>query len=417
MQLTKSNNNIFIIFAIFWSGCGRRHLHEGKCSMTKLFFLCIFLIFCYSQAHAATHTMTACTSAAWDTAYNAAVAGDTIAFPAGSCSVSMAKDIGKQNLVIQGQGTSSTTITGGFTCTSPKCNGLRVTGIKFITGPALELSGSADASGIRFDHDYFYNGSYFFNFYPNITNTVIDHSTFDTITGSGNYVWGTIPRSSPGFPYPLGSASGGAGVYYEDNTWINMTSAAHLTCQSRGGSRIVVRYNTFNLYAWDPFDAHDNYEGASESGSATWEYYNNVITYSGTGKRIFHMRGGQGVIWNNYVAGDQSGGISFNSYDLCENSCAKGSAGQCSWIIQYAYAWNNKHNCGSLASCDPHNIASCCGSGTTWGPGADCSGGGSSQQLVLGVDYFDTAMPGYSPYTYPHPLTNSEASSPVTQQI
>jgi hypothetical protein len=350
--------------------------------------------------------MSACSSAAFDTAYAAASSGDTIAFPAGSCSVSMTKTIAKQNLTIMGSGTSNTIVTGGFSGTTPNVNGLRITNMRINSGPTLDIGGSSTASGIRVDHCYLYNQNYFFSFGPNVTNCVIDHNTFDTSSGSGIYVWGTVPRSSPGFPYALGMASGGAGLYVEDNVWINVSSASHLTCQSRGGSRFVFRYNHVTVYAWDPFDAHDNYEGSSESGSATWEYYNNIIQ-ADHGIRMFHMRGGQGVIYNNYVNGTGSD-IDINSYALCYSECVKGTPGYCSWVPQSIYIWGNKQNCGSLASCDPNNSALCCTGGSTWSGAATCSGGGGNQQLVQGVDYFNYAMPGYIPYTYPHPLTNSE---------
>ena len=78
--------------------------------------LMLLIVFLPSLAFADIHTMSACSSAAWDTAYAAASAGDTIAFPDGTCAVTMTKSIAKQNLTILGKGTSSgTTITGGFT--------------------------------------------------------------------------------------------------------------------------------------------------------------------------------------------------------------------------------------------------------------------------------------------------------------
>jgi hypothetical protein len=368
--------------------------------MRKAIFAIVSLFLLTSSAHAATRTMSACTSAAWDTAYAAATTGDTVAFPDGTCALTMAKTIGK-SITVLGKGTTNgTTMTGGFTITS---NNVRITAMRLVGQPSVTVNAS---SGIRIDHNYFYNAGYFLEFLPNMTNSVVDNNTFDTITASGIYIWGQVPRSSPGFPYALGAASGGAGIYFEDNNFINLNNAGHVIIQSRGGSRIVVRYNKFNLYLWDPFDAHDNYEYTPESGSATFEYYNNVLNYTGTDKRIFHMRGGQGVIYNNYVTGSQNPGIQWDSYILCSNTCTKGSVGICSWQVQKAYTWGNKQGFSSLASCDPHNMAAC-GSGSTWDSVATCSGGaGSNQQLVENVDYFNSAMPGYTPYTYPHPLRN-----------
>jgi len=369
-----------------------------------LIALIVFGILIPSISSAATRTMTACTSAAWDTAYNAASAGDTIAFPSGSCSVSLSKTIAKQNLTIQGQGAGTTIVTGGFTISGSSANGLRITGIEFRTGPALNWTGSpsSNLNGLRIDNCKFQNMEYATNFYGAVpTNVVIDNNVFDSITGEGNYVFGNC-SATDAFPYTLGTNEG---VYFEDNVVQNSTNMRHFIA-SRCGSRYIIRYNFFNnLYQWDPFDAHDNYEGQNEAGSISWEFYNNVLQYTGTGKRIFHLRGGQGVLWNNYVSGNQAGGIDLNSYMLCENVCTKGAT-NCRWYPHYVYAWNNKHNCSSLASCDPNNITACCTSGSTWNATASCSGGGSNQQLVEGVDYFNYAMSGYTPYTYPHPLRN-----------
>lgn len=355
-----------------------------------------------------THIMSACSSSAWDAAYSAASSGDTIAFPAETCSLSMTKSIAKTNLTIVGSGAGKTTVTGGFNASGSSANGLRITNIQFNSGPAFSWNGSPSAvlQDVRIDHCKFYNGAYFTYFYgATPINVVIDHNIYDSITGEGNYVFGN-PNEKAVFPYALGTS---AGVYYEDNTIVNSNNMAHFIA-SRMGSRYVVRYNFFNLYAWDPFDAHDNYEGQNQAGSSTWEFYNNVLQYTGTGKRIFHLRGGQGVIWNNYVTGSQSNGIDLNSYMICQNVCDKEDT-SCVWHINNVYAWNNKQGCSSLSLCDQHNITSCCTGGSTWNAVATCSGGGSDQQLLQGVDYFNSAMSGYRPYTYPHPLTTSSIAA------
>jgi hypothetical protein len=370
--------------------------------MKKAMFIIISLFLLTAETQAATRTMSACSSSAWDTAYSAAVSGDTIAFPAGSCSVSMTKAIAKTNLTIQGAGAGTTIVTGGFTVSGASANGLRITGIEFRTGPAFDWKGSPSAKlqNVRIDHCTFSNGAYFTSFYgATPTNVVVDHNIYQNITGEGNYVFGN-PTSTESFPFVLGTSEG---VYYEDNTVTDNSGTMSHFIASRMGSRYIVRYNKFNIYAWDPFDAHDNYEGQNQRGSFTWEFYNNVITYSGTGKRIFHLRGGQGVVYNNYTNNNQSTGIDLNSYMMCQGICTHDQV-SCKDHINHAYFWNNKQSCGSLASCDVHNIAACCGGGSTWNAVASCSGGGSSQGLILNTDYFLSAQPGYTAFTYPHPL-------------
>lgn len=368
--------------------------------MKKSIFILLMLFFLSQSAYAATRIMQSCSQAAFNTAYSAAVSGDTIEFPSGSCSINWSgtTSIAKTNILIKGSGAGNTILTGAvFSASGASANGLRVTGVEFRKGPAFEWNGTkaTKLQNVRFDHCKFYNGAYFFSFYGAIPfNVVIDSNTFDTITGEGNYVFGES-RSTDNFPFTLGT---GDGVYFEDNV-INATSAMGHFIASRAGSRYIIRYNTFNnLVSWDPFDAHDNYEDTSDRGSFTWEIYENKINYpSGTGKRIIHMRGGQGVIFNNYTNLNQSSmGIFLTSYRICAGA-SHDQAGIDH--INHSYIWGNKMSCGS-------DITNCSG-GVTWPPVNACYGK-SSVPLIINTDYWTSAMPGYTPYTYPHPLRNED---------
>jgi hypothetical protein len=394
-------------------------LRQG--SIVKKLLFCAFLIFCYSQAQAATRAMTACTQAAFTTAYNAALSGDLIAFPAGSCTITWSgtTNIAKTNLTIQGQGVGVTILNNGmFSVTGSSGNGLRITGIDF-RGPggsngfvfqAIPNAGQV-VQNIRLDHNRFYNYGVVTQWgYSESTSTtvpnncVVDHNQFDRPTYSTNYVWGPCTDTT-NFPFTLGTAYG---VYFEDNEIIDPSGAMVHFITSRCASRYVIRHNNFSsLLAWDPIDMHDSYEGGGRSnakrGSWTAEIYGNKFTYTGTGKRIINFRGGQAVIYNNYYNNSQtSGGINLQSYNIEEGICTHGqiiaSDGRYCDAVNRTYIWGNKYNCGT----DMTNCAS----------GTSVTSINTDGNIILNTDYWMSQMSGYTPLQYPHPLTTTVSSQP-----
>lgn len=370
------------------------------------------------SAYSATQTMSACTTDAWDTAYAAASNGDIIAFPAGECSVTMTKAIAKTGLIIQGAGTTNTTVTGGFTVSGSAANGLKITGIKFLTGPAFTLTYNAHQvpENIRITGNLFstmdtatFWGTAESSVGAVPVSCVVDNNTYDSMTGGGtaNYVYGDCD-STTGFPFTLGTSSG---VYFEDNTVTNAANMGHFVA-SRCASRYVVRYNSFgDLASWDVIDAHDSYEGGGREnglrGSWTFEVYNNKFAYGSADKRVINLRGGQGVVFNNFFSQAQAWNpIKLTSYNICNEICAHDDA-LCStggWNdhINATYVWGNKANCGAdLTNCAAGSATSAsngCLSGDPLYPSAP---------LVENTDYTLSAMPGYTAYAYPHPLRNA----------
>jgi hypothetical protein len=372
---------------------------------------------CGTEGSAATHTMQACSQAAFEAAYASASPGDTIAFPPGRCEItwSGSTKFAKTNLVIQGQGASDTILSGvHWTISGSGANGLRITGIKFL-GPTsgvlfdAQLSGGNRPEGIRIDHNEF-EDVYTVTQWGAAEKTggvipyncVVDNNVF--IGGSHsytqNYVWGDCD-STEEFPFSLGTADG---VYFEDNVVNDPSGDMEHFIASRCGSRYVIRHNRFNLLAWNPLDAHDSNEGSGRAngirGSWTTEIYENEFVYSGTNKQIIHLRGGQHVIWNNRVNINKSdGGIKLTSYSIANGDCSYQecttgdkicSDGRWCDLINHTYVWGNRYNCGSdMTSCS---------SGSTVTAVDDNSG-----TVVQGADYFLSQASGYSPLTYPHP--------------
>jgi len=348
-------------------------------------------------------------------AISTASSGDTILIPAGSCTGAnrwtSPITISKQNLTIEGAGSSLTTIQANntsysssdapiFSTSGSSANGLRVTGIHFLYGTkTFNFTGTGGTSitrDFRIDHCKF-TGNYMALFtYSGAARGVVDNCEF--IDSYGAVIFGDNSASAK-FPMTLGDENA---VFFEDNTITDNGGTPHFIA-SRLGSRYVIRHNDFHWFSYDPIDAHDDYEGPTSRGSFTWEVYNNKFyTNTNTPDRLIHMRGGQGVIWGNYVQYNAAFFIYLTSYMICWGQCSYGES-SCNDMINHTYVWGNKRNCGS-------NMESC-PSGTAWVTTDDCWET-ERDPLVVGRDYYNTQMPGYTPYTYPHPLRNSAVSTP-----
>jgi hypothetical protein len=225
---------------------------------------------------------------------------------------------------------------------------------------------------------------------------------------------------------PLGLGTDNA-VYIEDNVFTADNPAAinMMDCQHAG--EYVLRFNTINNVYPEAHTAR-----AYARACRKWEIYNN--TFTGTAStHIFLIRGGTGVFFNNTYTGifgnpGNTAGVidnvrsvfsdGVNSFGLCNgtqpwdgNQNAQGPGWPCLDQIgrgqdatgpfnsspppytpqpqtsDPAYFWNNKIN-GSDLTIFVNDAA-------------------SAMVLHQGRDYFlspSTAKPGYTPYTYPHPL-------------
>jgi hypothetical protein len=350
-------------------------------------------------------------------AYNLCNNGDTLTIPAGTSSWTSALTVAKTNLIIQGAGSSSTILTGGsggngalFNMTAESANGIRITGINFQScgldsgGITFSKTGSPYCTGtknLRVDNCLFSNyDNPAIQFFGDVSG-VVDHCTWNggPTSSSCVHVFGsddpTAPNGLSGPPFTLGTSSA---IYIEDST-INYTTHMQHFIASRLGSRYVIRYCTFNWLTntdWDAIDAHDQYEGPTDRGSFTWEVYNNLFI-NGTGggtDRVFHLRGGQGAVFGNRIQKNSAWAITIRSYMISDGGQSYPQPDQ----INHAYFWDNKRNCASDGS-----------GGSTFTVNSDTA------ELTQGVDYWDSAMPGYVAYTYPHPLQGGSSPSYLTK--
>ena len=259
----------------------------------------------------------------------------------------------------------------------------------------------------------------------------------------------------------LGSANA---VYVEDNTFERTTVAGEDAVDLYSGARAVIRYNTFT-------ESHAGFHGTDSGGyrsPVSVEVYNNTYNNSTGTAGAGRMRGGTGVWFNNTWATTGVGvwqGISLLNYRACApntftwNACdgadlelgsatlVSNASRTCSTTggfrfdattnellgaesgtytkyfdnggaaesgshgypcrdqvgrapgqaLEPIYAWNNTGGV-TLAAND------------AWS--SDCGGFGIANYILENRDFYNngvTPKPGYTAYTYPHPLQDAGA--------
>lgn len=263
-----------------------------------------------------------------------------------------------------------------------------------ITGMTIVGSSSGNSSGIKLGNeaqpciDFRVDNIILKNFSGiglNIRGNargVIDHNEFHNIGTYGVFV-AADGDASWARPLDLGTADA---VFAEDN-YFGISRWHHIA--STYGSRYVFRYNIIednlsgNKIGAHAIDAHGAYDPNRSwpRGSRSYEIYNNTLIVNRF--RAIHIRGGDGVIFNNTLEG-----IADRSIAL-KNEEAVGGEGDCGNYpckdqIRELYIWNNTTNGKKTDIYNQHpNI------------------------IKEGRDYFLHEKPGYKPYLYPHPLVNN----------
>lgn len=324
--------------------------------MKKLFGAFIFLllpILSHGQCTGSSPTWTSTPDqASLSACVSKAVAGDTINVSAGTATWSTAGIATSKAISIVGAGPGSTVINDAIpTSASPSSmfqftptvvgSLTRVSGMTLQpasgttnVSPAISVQGRCTLTGcpnLRIDHITFSgwasvskNGnSYGINAFGDVFG-VIDHNTIngnpDGTSGSGGYLQfaeinhasfqgvGAYGDNSWAQPENYGSANF---LYFENNTFNaagcceNEGSAAG---GSRGGGRIVARFNTFNLdtynfaLGWHGTETN----GRFRSGRAAEFYANDIVCQGSTiGGTLYGcgqaagLRGGTALVWGN----------------------------------------------------------------------------------------------------------------------
>lgn len=356
------------------------------------------------QVDAATITAASGNAVDLQAACNQAKPGDVIAIPAGTFTFDRTVTC-STGFSFRGAGESQTVLRSGSVTTAmlylSGANGLRteISGITFIgtgnDGSRLDLALHLTDSpkDFRVHHCTIIGFGGYGIYVSGNSRGVVDHCTFKDVhygtVDSMGYGVCVIGDGAASWSRPLALGTAEA-VFVEDNQF----SGTRHAVASNAGSRYVFRHNQVRdpPANWVPIDAHGR-EYGSTTGSRSFEIYENTVANQvGTAWAGSVIRGGDGVIFNNQFGPGINNPIYLaNRLDGSETGCSY----PCPDQTRALYAWNNT-NAGA--------------------PIAITVRAGHEPFFMLGRDYFNGPMPGYTPYVYPHPLVGTalpvDAGSP-----
>jgi hypothetical protein len=422
-----------------------------KVSGKMLLFVLILSGFCAPRCGATVYYSNG-SAANVQALHNRALNGDTIKIPAGTFTWSTPVTISK-GITILGAGIGNTIITSAidveagqalFDVTST--GAVRISGLTCVGGPGDEQGFiQITSAGFRVDHCDFTNlTNRGVKAYSTATSWgVIHHCSFNKLSGSpqGVSIFGT-GDAEWNRPLALGTQDG---VYIEDCVF-NWPIPADTVIDMYNGARAVFRYNTVNNAA---VGCHGLDSGGYRS-ALKWEIYENVFNSNVSIARIFHFRGGTGVVFNNVVTATSTstkiqltcyratgtcifseyvpwGSVTgSNPYDgntdgygypaldqigaapptdpPCIRDCGPPAQGYSVQGHSPAYAWGNTISLNGAPPVEMR-MALTIYSGTCY---PSCTPGDSCVANLIqhGRDFVNgTQKPGYTPYVYPHPLT------------
>jgi hypothetical protein len=247
-------------------------------------------------------------------------------------------------------------------------------------------------------------------------------------------------------------AFGGPNWFFVEDSTIDFSQVdgndGAFDCQN--GGYFVFRHNTI-LGTGTINHGYDSVDAAC----LAMEVYNNTFTYNESGSwwvAGIGMRGGTAIIHDNTMTGNYTDPIRVCNYRSCQygycgdglcDASAKGwcdgstgavtlpdgnavpADGNTSPTSTYhgwpcvdqigrgakqasfpLYQWNNTYNGNAITDITVYDNYNQSG-GTCY----------NSTQIVSGRDYINSAMPGYTPYTYPHPLQNAGIPAPTNLHL
>jgi hypothetical protein len=383
-----------------------------------------------------------CSTADVQAAINKAVSGNKVLVPAGNCTWTWGVTMGGKNLTIQGAGKTSTFITfsaSGQTAFNLSLTATRVTGFNFTSSGDNNFV-FAGGEGFRVDHNKLTNNDPYVRYLITTIGLwvtgVVDHNEFYS---AGVLRYGD-PNGSPSalaswqIPSSIGNSDQRGVLYLEDNTYTFPANFPNAVAQETNqGGRWVFRKNTVINGA---IGVH-SLSGPNQRGTRSWEIYENTFNV-GTMVHAAFLRGGTGVMFNNTITATNANNVNLASLDnersfqlnfptpagTCDGTASwdGNSTGQKGWpcrdqigrgadgsgtfpqpqASEPAYFWNNTIN-GVQAGPTVVNCSS------------NVKTGDSCSDIKVNRDFFSgIARPGYTPYTYPHPIILAQdGGSPI----
>jgi hypothetical protein len=405
---------------------------EIRLKRKRLLLVSLIVLGLDAPAHAADINAASCSQADVQAAINAAVILDTVIVPAGDCTWTSTVSIppGKK-ITLRGAGAGVTKISGAVRFLDLTFSGSRVTGFRFTTTAGSATMITVKGQGWRIHHNEFINatGAKSLAIQADGLNTsvqpqgVIDQNTFEglrvLVFGMGNFT-----TQSQVWAGPLGLGTDNA-VFVEDNTF-RVTFTGNIMDTNRGG-RYVFRHNTVNVTMGSHngalVEVHSK-QSLDERGSRSWEIYENTFNASPSTFTVLFIRGGTGVAFNNRFTTNMSGpGILLDNVRTGTGECDgtdpidsnEGVGAESGWLCrdqigastdsflwtpltpsppqakEPAYFWGNTKN-GLPTVPEVSNTA--------------------ANHIKLGRDVVHTPKPGYTPFTYPHPLRSETRMAP-----
>ncbi len=396
----------------------------------------LLLIFCYSLciSTAACHSRCTicsaadCNASTVQTCINRAANNAIVNVPAGSCTWTSQVTVSGKALTLKGAGIDQTIITdnagsdGALGIYVSAANFVRVTGFTFndaagsTYGP-VRVGGKAAQVGFRFDHNKISKprsrGISIWGVYG-----LLDHCTIVNAPGGGAQAISMFGDGDEAWlrPQTLGTDKA---IYIEDSIFDFSDGVGDGATDAYGGARFVFRHNTV---IGTVVSCHGLDSGGYRSPH-TWEIYDNSFT--SPNRNVFttlQLRGGSGVIFNNTVSSSFNSFALLHNYRSCESCTVCGSWGICNgsnsidgnttghqgWPCadQIGRTTGKKGWPASAQQSSPvygwNNTLG--GSTADLRPGGDCSRE-YTYHVVANRDYYNgSAKPGYTAYTYPHPL-------------
>jgi hypothetical protein len=215
-------------------------------------------------------------------------------------------------------------------------------------------------------------------------------------------------------------------VFVEDNCITNATTnGSGSGIDAKAGGRMVIRYNFLN----NAITSNHGTEAQRPRGGRVIEFYNNTVNYTFDFPTGSNFRSGTGVVFNNRYTSKCHGIGNIQAYRTFQATGAPyGNAnGTNPWdvnsggVVQIALDQPGRGK-GDLITGDnptpawPHDALEPI---YVWGntvenPNTTPSRLGAFSPMQEGRDvYNDTPMPGYTPYTYPHPLVSGASPNPT----
>ena len=406
------------------------------------------MVFYSSIVFGTTYTAATCSQADVQAAINSASDGDTVIIPAGTCVWNTTVSWTNKAIILQGNGIGNTIINDETGDAADEVllliNGTdnekwRVTGFSFISGTTSTqlIKVKSSSHQWRIDNCRFEIESTGIRIIPSSNQSygLIDHCQFYSdgggngvaIFGSGASDWNT--------DLSLGSADA---VYIEDCSFEWDNNAIDSAIDAYNGARFVFRYNNCS-----GIDLH--WHGMDSGGyhaPVSFEVYSNVfdqVTKGNPIARPIYIRGGSGVIYENYFYGDYSTDAFVFTYNcMCKDeTICSDPWPECDWSsgttdasgifycseqparspdadsdgfydLEPLYEWNNIWCLATDCSGGQQNINYSVSdiAGCTNGDGLNLT-----DIYVENRDYYnDTQRPGYIAYEYPHPLRGERVS-------